>query len=53
MKPHNSAEWIVFIFGLLGFVICLHNHDDFNTLFVLMLLIVPIATAEILERSDE
>lgn len=53
MKPYNPAEWIVFTFGLLGLVICLHNHDDFSTLFVLMLLIVPIATAEILERSDE
>ena len=46
MKPHNPAEWIVFIFGLLGFVICLHNHDDFNTLFVLILLITLNCGAE-------
>lgn len=50
MKPHNPVEWIVFIVGLLGLVVCLHNHDNFSTLFVLMLLITPIATAEILER---
>lgn len=50
MKPHNPVEWIVFIIGLLGLMICLHNHNDFSTLFVLMLLIVPIITEEILER---
>lgn len=50
MKPHNPAEWIVFTFALLGFVISLHNHDDFISLFALMLLIIPFVTAEILER---
>ena len=50
MKPHNQAEWVVFIIGLLGLVICLHNHDNFSILFMLMLLLALIATAEILER---
>ena len=51
MKPHNPAEWVVFAFGLLGLMICLHNHNDFNTLFVLILLVAPIATEDILEKE--